>query len=473
MRLKYKILAAFIGSGLFLASCQKATDFLEVRPGGNSVLTVDVIKTSDDLKKLMISAYAAINSGGFMDGNPLVSADVMADDAITTSSIFDWSQIVGHSMDLFNPRGRTTWANTYLAINRANVASASTIADPILATADAATVTQLKADAAFIRGLGFFHLVRLFGLPYDASTKSVAGRGIVIRLRGTTTITESFDKLQRSTVEETYTQIITDLTFAAANLPTTRTTWNNGFATRDIAKAILAKVYFFKGDMVNAAAQAKPIMQSGTYDLDADVITKYSRATTTGGTTKEVIWAIPSVSATNNLWGGLTGAYRTNNTSGAIPAFSPSASLIAAFTPATDTRYNKFFLTKNGVIYTKKFDYNAMDAITMGFDELLLLYAEATATAGTPTDLAEAVLWLNKIEKRAYGAAVTTVAAGQAGIIAAVRKERRLELCFRGERLHELKRLKLDVRGDAWDSRKVMFQIPDEEQSGNPGIILN
>jgi hypothetical protein len=473
MKLKYSILATFIGTGLFLASCSKTTDFLEIRPGGNSVLTVDAVKTSDDLKKLMISAYAAINSAGFMDGNPLVSADVMADDAITTSSIFDWSQIVGHSMDLFNPRGRTTWANTYLSVNRANVASSSTIADPILATADAATVTQLKADAAFIRGLGFFHLVRLFGLPYDASTKNVAGRGIVIRLRGTTTITESFDKLQRSTVEETYTQIIADLTFAAANLPATRTAWNNGFATRDIAKAVLAKVYFFKGDMVNAAAQAKSIMQSGTYDLDADVITKYSRATTTGGTTKEVIWAIPSVSATNNLWGGLTGAYRTNNTSGAIPQFSPSASLIAAYTPATDIRYNKFFLTKNGVIYTKKFDYNAMDAITMGFDELLLLYAEATAAAGTPTDLAEAVLWLNKIEKRAYGAAVTTVAAGQAGIIAAVRKERRLELCFRGERLHELKRLKLDVRGDAWDSRKVMFQIPDEEQSGNPGITLN
>jgi hypothetical protein len=473
MKSKYAILVTIIGSGLFLASCKKATDFLEIRPGGNSVLTVDAIKTSDDLKKLMISAYSQINSGGFMDGNPLVSADVMADDAVTTSSIFDWSQIVGHSMDLFNPRGRTTWANTYLSINRANVASSSSLADPILATADAATVTQLKADAAYIRGLGFFHLVRLFGLPYSDATKNVAGRGIVIRLRGTTTITESFDKLQRSTVEETYAQIIADLTFAAANLPATRTTWNNGFATRDAAKALLAKVYFFKGDMVNAVAQAKPIIQSGTYDLDVDVMTKYARATTTGGTTKEVIFAIPSVSATNNLWGGLTGAYRTNNTNGAIPQFSPSASLIAAYTPATDTRYNKFFLTKNGTIYTKKFDYAAMDAIVMGFDELVLIYAEATATAGTAADLAEAVLWLNKIEKRAYGAPVTTVAAGQTGIINAVRKERRLELSFRGERLHELKRLKMDVRGDAFDSRKVMFQIPDEEQSGNPDIILN
>lgn len=472
MKFKYAILTTIIGSGLLLASCSK-TGFLETRPGGNSVLTDDAIKTPADLQKLMISAYAQINSGGFMDGNPLVSADVMADDVVTTSGLFDWSQIVGHSMDLFNPRGRTTWGNTYLSINRANVASSSTIADPILASADPAVVSQLKADAAYIRGLGFFHLVRLFGLPYADETKNVAGRGIVLRTRGTTTITESFDKIQRSTVEETYTQIIADLKFAAANLPATRTTWNNGFATRNAAKALLAKVYFYKGDMVNAVAEAKPIMESGTYDLDVDVITKYARATTTGGTTKEVIWAIPSVSANNNLWGGLTGAYRTNNTNGSIPQFSPSANLIAAYTPATDTRYNKFFLTKNGVIYTKKFDYNAMDAIVAGFDELVLIYAEALASSGTPANLAEAVLWLGKIEKRAYGAAVTTIAAGQTGIINAVRKERRLELSFRGERLHELKRLKMDIRGDAWDSRKVMFQIPDEEQSGNPGITLN
>jgi hypothetical protein len=472
MKFKYSILATIIGSGLLLGSCTKS-EFLEIRPGGNSVLTVDAIKTADDLKKLMISAYSQINSNGFMNGNPLVSGDVMADDAVTTSSIFDWSQIVGHSMDLFNPRGRDTWGNTYLAINRANVASASTLADGILATATPALVSELKADAAYIRGLGFFHLVRFFGLPYSDATKNVPGKGIVIRLRGTTTISESFDKIQRSTVEEVYTQIIADLKYAAANLPATRVTWNNGFATRDAAKALLAKVYFFKGDMMNAAAEAKPLMQSGTYDLDTDVITKYARATTTGGTTKEVIFAIPSVSNTNNLWGGLTGAYRTNNTNGSIPQFSPSPSLIASYTPASDTRYNKFYLTKNGVIYTKKFDYNAMDAIVTGFDELLLIYVEATASAGTPTDLAEAVLWLNKIEKRAYGAGVTTVAAGQTGIINAVRKERRLELSFRGERLHELKRLKMDVRGDAFDSRKVIFQIPDDEQSGNPGITLN
>jgi hypothetical protein len=57
MKLKYLILATITTSGLILSACTKS-DFLEIRPGGNTVLTVDAIKTQDDLKKLMISAYA-------------------------------------------------------------------------------------------------------------------------------------------------------------------------------------------------------------------------------------------------------------------------------------------------------------------------------------------------------------------------------------------------------------------------------
>ena len=98
---------------------------------------------------------------------------------------------------------------------------------------------------------------------------------------------------------------------------------------------------------------------------------------------------------------------------------------------------------------------------------------EALASSNNATDLAEAVTWLNKIETRAYGVPVTTVAVGKDAVIDAIRKERRLELALRGERLHELKRLRQNVRTDTWDSRKTLFQIPDNEQSGNPTITLN
>jgi starch-binding outer membrane protein, SusD/RagB family len=451
-----------------LFSCEKS-DFLEIKPV-NNVLTVDAIKTPEDLQKLMISAYNQVRSGGFMGGTALVAGDVLADDAVTTNSTFDWTQIVAHGMDLFNPPGRNIWNNTYSAINRANVASSSALADPILASATPEQVNTLKADAAYIRALGHFHLVRLYGMPYSNEHKNDPGMGVPIRKKGTTTISESFEALPRSTVEEVYSQVIADLKFAEANLPATRT-WNGGFATPDAARALLAKVYFFKGDMINAVATAKPVITSNKYSLDANIAAKYGRAQT-GSTTSEVIFMIPSTAASDDSWGTMRGNYRTNNASAPIPQWRPSPSLVAAYS-STDTRYSKFYVTKNGVVYTTKFDYTYMDAIISGFDELVLIYAEALASSGNAADLAEAVLWLNKIEARAYGSAKTTVAAGQTAILDAVRKERRLELALRGERLHELKRLRQTVRGDAWDSRKLLFQIPDDEQSGNPGITLN
>jgi hypothetical protein len=467
MKAKY-IVSLILGSGLVFASCEKM-DLLEIKPE-NNVLTEDAIKKPEDLQRLMLSAYNQVRSAGFMAGTGFVAADVLADDAVTTNGTFDWTQIVAHSMDLFNPPGRNIWENTYNAINRANVSSSSALADDILAVADPAIVAELKGDAAYIRALGNFHLVRLYGMPYSDQHKNDPGMGIPIRMKGTTTIAESFEALPRSTVEEVYTQIISDLKFAEANLPASRT-WNSGKATPDAARALLAKVYFFKGDMAAAVTEAKVIMNSNAYSLDADIAAKYARAELKT-TTKEVIFMIPSTASSDDSWGSIRGNYRSNNSTAPIPQWAPSPSLAASYA-VNDTRLTKFYTTKNGVVYTTKFNYNYMDAIVTGFDELILIYAEALASSGAPADLAEAVSWLNKIETRAYGAPVTLVAAGKDAIINAVRKERRLELALRGERLHELKRLKLPVRGDAWDSRKILFQIPDTEQSGNPAITLN
>jgi len=107
----------------------------------------------------------------------------------------------------------------------------------------------------------------------------------------------------------------------------------------------------------------------------------------------------------------------------------------------------------------------------IAYNELLLYYAEALASQG---NLSDAVKWLNKLEERAYGVAKTSVADGKDAIIQAVIRERRLEMALQGERLFELKRLKsADIRGDAWDSPKLLFQIPDTEQNGNPDITTN
>ncbi|RYZ17154.1 MAG: RagB/SusD family nutrient uptake outer membrane protein, partial [Sphingobacteriales bacterium] len=149
MTRRYSILPIILVALFSLTACEK-TGFLEIKPV-NNVLTADVIKSPEDLQKLMIAAYNQMRSAGFLGGTALVAGDVLSDDAVTTNSTFDWTQIVAHSMDLFNPPGRNTWNNTYNAINRANVAASSSLADPILASANPEVANSLKADAAYIR----------------------------------------------------------------------------------------------------------------------------------------------------------------------------------------------------------------------------------------------------------------------------------------------------------------------------------
>lgn len=438
-------------------------DFLQIKPD-NLILTDDAVKTADDLEKLLLGAYHDIRANGFWGGVALRGFNVISDDAIANTATFEWVQMTTHEMNLVNPVGRDQWQHTYRAINRVNQIAYSPLAEEILAGAGD-KLNQFKAEASFIRGFGHFHLVRTFGLPYSDEHKNTAEMGVPLRLQGVLDRETAFEIVQRSTVEEVYNQVIADLEFAAANLPAGNA-WDSGRATQDIAKALLAKVYFHKQDYANAARLAGEVIRTGKYALDTDMTAKYARAEM-GTSTREVIFMIPSVSITEDSWGGLR-AFRTNDLT--LPIYHPSESLLNAHDKENDRRFSTFYKEINGSWYTTRFDYQYMDAIVMGYNELLLLYAEALAESGG--DLTEALTSLNQIEQRAYGQAKTTQA-DKATIIDAARKERRLEIALHGERLFELKRMRQDVRGDAWDSRKIMFQIPDIEQSGNPDVTMN
>ncbi len=459
---RYIVTAILCGSFTLFPACDDM-DFLQIKPD-NLELTDDTVNTVEDLEKLLLGAYQRVRHSGFYEGTALRGFDIIADDAIANTATFEWVQMTNHDMNLVNLIGRNIWQYTYEAINRANQAAYNDLADEILA-ASPDKEKQLKAEASFIRAFGHFHLVRAFGLPYDETTKDVDQMGIPIRVRGLMDRATAFEIIQRSTVGQVYDQIITDLNYAVDNLPASNT-WNSGRVTIDAANAMLAKVYFYKKDYSNAAAVAKKVIDTGKYELDADMTAKFARAEM-GTTTKEVIFMIPSPSITEDSWGGLR-SYRTNGLS--LPTNHPSNDLIAAYDKANDRRFSTFYEEINGSWYTIKFNYEYMDCIVSSYNELLLIYAESLAESNG--DLTVALSALNEIETRAYGSAQTTTASKEA-IIAAVQKERRLEIALLGERLFELKRLKKDVRGDAWDSHKILFQIPDIEQSGNPEVKMN
>ena len=95
--------------------------------------------------------------------------------------------------------------------------------------------------------------------------------------------------------------------------------------------------------------------------------------------------------------------------------------------------------------------------------EMYLIRAESNQRMGTSvgdTPLAD----YNKVHTRAGLPAATTITLDNLLL------ERRLELADEGFKLHDVKRLKLDVGTLHYNDPKLVFPIPDREMTANPGL---
>ena len=186
------------------------------------------------------------NSGGY----PIL--DIMSDDARKGSNPDDQLNYVG-PYDVFtfstSQDGLDRWWNTlYVGVKRANVVIEFVPAIQM----DNALKTRYLAEAKFIRGLLYFDFVRAWG-------------GVPL----VTTVNPP-QHLARASKEEIYALILEDLQFAADNLPlrSEYTAVNVGRATKGAAQALLARVYLFMHDYINAEKYALEVINSAQYGLE-------------------------------------------------------------------------------------------------------------------------------------------------------------------------------------------------------------
>src|SRR5258708_17108525 len=118
---------------------------------------------------------------------------------------------------------------------------------------------QVKGSALFYRAFAFHQLAQLYCLPYS----STAGIDLGIVLRLTSNITAPSI---RSTVQQTYTQIINDLKQAAILLP--GLTLYPTRPTKTAAFGALARTYLSMRDYSNAAIYADSCLKRDSTLLD-------------------------------------------------------------------------------------------------------------------------------------------------------------------------------------------------------------
>jgi hypothetical protein len=271
---------------------------------------------------------------------------------------------------------------------------------------DESLKAQYEGEARFLRALGYFNLVRLFG-------------GVPLRTEPTK---GGEADLPRASEDEVYSLIIEDLEFAETNLPSAYDASNSGRATRWAAKTLLADVFLTREQWNDAAAKAREVMDSGEFSLVQVSSSEDFQAKMFGpGVTSypEEIFSIQYTQSIPAGWLGWLHKPAAGYSSGGVFAWwGELDSFIGQGEWATeaspDLRRNAFLYSGDETQYLdptismlfSKFRGSpgdeGVDMPIMRYAEPLLIFAEATAMAnGGPTS--EAYEAVNMIRRRAYG----------------------------------------------------------------------
>ena len=458
---------------IFVSSCNEK---LDLKPK-QSIDAATALTTPENIQATLVGAYmqardADIFGSTFNEYSELLAA---TDDLRFLGTYEQPREIINKAIAVTNSYPRDTWIEAYELMNQCNI-----LIDPeTLAVLDAEDAQRVEGEAKFLRGWVIFEMTRLFGLPYEpGQTNDQLGVPIVIT--PTNDVSDAVN-VARNTVEECYTQALSDLTDARDNLPET----NDVYATTYAASAVLARIYLQMSDFANAATEANRVIESGYYTLTATPLDAFNN----NSATSEDIFALQNNVASNTAW--LTVMYASLNGMGRGD-YDVQPGFLATFDPADlrgmyqgeaemDDSYTIVNITKmyyygvgtilnNGGINTSKWgDYYANIPL-LRLAEMYLVRAEANfESTGPQVGPNSPIQDINVIRGRALAPALTgPITQDQ------IRQERYWELCWEGHRLHDLKRWQLDIdAGLHYDAGNLILPIPFREMEANELLVQN
>lgn len=422
-------------AGLVLAGsgCQK---FIDLTPSDNIVVS-NFYKSESDIKLALTGTYSNLR-GIYNDYYQF--SELPSDNARTfgesesSRGIFDKLTWVPST-----PGVSGAWNDAYRTISFSNIIIARI--DPI-PFANPATKTQYTGEAKFLRALMYFNLVRYFGdVP------------LVL-----TEITNEADAYtySRSPVATVYAQIEKDLLEAEAALPATYpAAADKGRATKGAAQSLLGKVYLQEKKWPDAEAKlGQLVLGTNPYqilpdlnnvfglghDNNAEIVfaAQYAASGFSEGN-RFVHEMAPGPSGT-----AITGVVANSTCVGTLDLYN-------AFEAgdARKTAYVGVFGTGDVYYWAKKLIYPVTqinegdnDWPILRYADVLLMYAEALNNNGKT---ALAIPQLNRIRTRAGLAGKFLTATPAADMQLAIEQERRVELCFEGQRWYDLIRWGKDL----------------------------
>ncbi len=410
---------------IMVSSCKKS--FLDLRP--YTSVSADVAITNEsDMQAALNGAYGNMNAANLYGRTTPLFGDLVADNvyisAINSNRYLDFFQI---NYTVTNTNAQGIWQSSYSTILRANNVINSSLQGN-------ENIDQLRGEALAIRALMYFELIKFFAKPYTADPNAL---GVPLILTYDPTL-----KPQRNSVQEVYTQIEKDLT-EAANLMTQDK--SSGFFTKWAAKALLARMYQFKGEWDKALTTAEDVINNSGYSLlTLNDVSAFWQNNTDRNDKLEVLFEVV-FDVTNNIGNSSLPYFYDQTGYGDALATESLYDLYSN----TDVRKDLFIegspirgadaKVVNKFPNTGSADKDDMKVIRMS--EVYFIAAEA---AYHSNDEATALTYLNAVATERDPGFAGYASSGQA-LLDDILLERRKELAFEGHRYWDLVRNNLDV----------------------------
>ena len=368
---------------------------------------------------------------------------------------FDQSRISATSEHVYN-----YWKAVYHNIARCNA-----VLTHLDAVDEAALRTQYEAEARFIRGYHYFNLVRLFGPVFIVDKRLDAVSAL---------------NYERSSIEEVYQFLTSDLQFAADSLPATYAESEKGRATSWAAKGLLAKVRMTQG-LYDAETKTllEDIVKNGGFSL----MPTYASVFDTGNELNdEILFTIRYTSGGMGL-GSPFGNWFAPLQSGASVINGggngynyPTDDLVSAYSSSDlrrDVTFALDYTNERGQVIDRRYVTKYLSPVVLKEDgdkdwpvlryaDILLLYAEVLNEIDGP---AAALPYINLTRERAGLTALTSAQAGNRHQMRmALEKERRLELAYENHRWFDLIRTNraIEVMTEHWANESYYTSITAE-----------
>lgn len=465
------------------------------------------LTNAGDVETATIGTYAVLLNEAYVRSIHFLTEFPSDEIAQGQSSSDDLTRAYRYTHINTSAHATNVWGQAYKVIAAANkIIAYVPDSDP------SATLRQLKGENLYLRAMMHFNLVRVFGRPYPQNQGD--NLGVPLLLDGLSD--EQKNSIARSKVKDVYASVIADLVQASELMTVDK---SNSFASKEVALALLARVYLYKQDYKEAIKYADLVINSGRYTLvQGTEYSGYFKAEPASNS--ETIFAIRHTKVQDRGFSAISSMYFSSDPTGTPQGQGVSGwaeiyaskkymdfltknpedlrnSFVTPYKIAGELQYNQKLNPTTPMNYVNKYSLqegviNLSSPVYLRLAEMYLNRAEANAKLGKTED---ALADVNLIRQRAGLSGDKLYTAGNLKgktAFEVVMEERWLELAFEGHRAYDLFRNNLPMERNypgthslnntpttnlyqkiSPDSDRIIFFIPQSEVDRNSKLIQN